>query len=320
MKTCLIFGGSVFVGRSIAERLVQAGYRVYVLNRGNYPTPTGCIQITADRNDMNQITQVFEELSFDVVFDGSAYHPKQTAIATQCLLGKTKHFIHISSASVYLRTESFPVIFTEESPVGHNPNWGTYGYEKYQCEQLLRKAFLESGFPITIFRPFYIYGKGNNLNREKYIFHRLLKKESILVPRNGSTQIQFGHIDDLVHGLVACMLKEESYGEIYNIAGHEVVSFTEWIQICAEVVGVDPEIKLVKDKHGDHHPRQWFPFRDTHLVGNCAKLRAHLGITPRVRLLEGLQDTYESVKEELIEKPVVHTEAERRILTLMKRF
>ncbi|TCP60606.1 NAD-dependent epimerase/dehydratase family protein [Baia soyae] len=146
MKKCLVFGGSVFVGRAIAEGFVRGGNQVYVLNRGNGANPDGCIHLRADRNDADQVARALSGLSFDIVVDASAYEPFQTRLAIQCLLGRVGHFIHISSAAVYQQTEEYPL--TEESPIGVNKLWGDYGKGKYLCEQELQKSFQEDGFPM----------------------------------------------------------------------------------------------------------------------------------------------------------------------------
>ncbi|QDR81039.1 NAD-dependent epimerase/dehydratase family protein [Sporomusa termitida] len=244
MKTCLVFGGSKFVGRAVATRLVQAGNQVYILNRGNNSTPPDCIQLLADRNNHREVMSVLEGLKFDVVFDISAYNPAQTKIAIDCLAGRIGHFIHISSATVYRHTEEYPL--NEESETGSNSIWGTYGTGKYLCELELRRSFQEKLFPITIFRPFYLYGPGNSHDRETYVFRWLLQNKPIIVPRKGQTIVQFGHIDDLVNAVMQSMLQEKSFGQIYNISGERSITFQGWLEACAKAVEVEPHMVFVE--------------------------------------------------------------------------
>ncbi|MFA4910212.1 MAG: hypothetical protein WC649_04135 [Desulfobacteria bacterium] len=55
MKNILIIGGSYFVGRVFVEELVkEAGYSIYVVNRGNVPlNMEGVHEIVCDRNDVD---------------------------------------------------------------------------------------------------------------------------------------------------------------------------------------------------------------------------------------------------------------------------
>ncbi len=315
MGTCLVLGGGRFVGRAIANRLVAEGNEVYVLNRGNHPTPKGCKQLIADRNDPDQLAAALNSLQFDYVYDISAYTPKQTLLAIQLLTGRVKHFLHISSAAVYQDTEEFPL--TETSPAGFNKFWGEYGIEKYRCEQELLKSFREDGFPVTIFRPFYIYGPGNHLDRESYVFRRLLNHAPIILPGMGRPIIQFGHIDDLVDTLMYLTGKPESFGEIYNVTGEEAVTMQGWVKKCAEVIGVTPQIILVEVKEVGYTSKEWFPFRDIHFFGSINKLNRQFEIRPRYSLLEGLKQTLKKSSIENLQQSFALSEAERDILKKM---
>lgn len=312
MKRCLVFGGNAFVGKSVASRLVQEGYQVYVLNRGNHPNPEGCIHIHADRNNLKEMTQVLEGLIFDAVFDITAYTPEQTRIAIDCLEGKTQHFIHLSSATVYMPTDEYPI--TEESAVGSNPIWGDYGTQKFGCEQELLRSYQTRNFPMTIFRPFYIYGPGNNHEREMYVFRRLLQGKPIILPGNGRPIIQFGHIDDLVDALLASMLQEKTYGQIYNIAENQYVTLKGWVEACAEAVGVKAQILLVEAADYGYKSRDWFPFRDIHLFGSCNKVKMQLGVEPKFKLVEGLLYTYRHLDKANLLEPIEYKDAEKAIL------
>lgn len=308
----LVFGGNVFVGRAVANRLMQEGYQVYVLNRGNYPNPEGVIHLKVDRNNREEMTRILAGLYFDVVFDITAYFPEQTLLAVECLEEKTKHFIHISSATVYMRTEEYPI--TEESSVGSSPVWGDYGANKFGCEQELVKSYVKKRFPITIFRPFYIYGPGNNHSREVYVFRRLLQGKPIILPGNGRPIIQFGHIDDLVEALLVCILQKQSYGQVYNIAENRFVTLKGWIEACAEAIGVEAQIVLIEASDYGYKPRDWFPFRDIHLFGNCDKVMLQLNIEAKFHLVEGLRDTYHKLNQDELRRPIEYNEAENAIL------
>ncbi|HEX9059371.1 MAG TPA: hypothetical protein VF941_04260, partial [Clostridia bacterium] len=75
MRKVLILGGSVFIGKVVTEGYIQNGDEVYVLNRGNHPIPDGAKHIKVDRNNSKQFALALSNMEFDIVFDGSAYHP-----------------------------------------------------------------------------------------------------------------------------------------------------------------------------------------------------------------------------------------------------
>lgn len=299
MASCLVFGGTQFVGKAVAKRLIDEGNEVYVLNRGNREAPKGSKALIADRNNINELSEVLNNKKFDYVYDISAYTPEQTRIAIQLLEGKIKHYIHISSATVYLDSNDYPL--NETSKTGDNPIWGDYGKNKYLCEQELIKKFTQSKFPFTIVRPFYIYGPENNHDRETYVFKRLLNNAPIIIPGKGENLIQFGHIEDLVEVLIQITGETKSFGQIYNVTDNNSVTMENWVEICAKVVGVKPNIILVDAKETGYLPRKWFPFRDVPLWGSTDKLLNDFDINQKYSLIEGLRQTFSQLsKEELI--------------------
>ena len=143
MNKVLVFGGNVFLGRAVVRKFISMGYEVYVLNRGMHENIQGAIPLIADRNKKEEVKRVCDNIQFDVVFDGSSYTPEQTKIAIECVNRDIRHFIHISSASIYIDENVYP--FTEESKRGANPIWGDYSANKYLCEEVLFDEYRKCG-------------------------------------------------------------------------------------------------------------------------------------------------------------------------------
>lgn len=312
MKTALVLGGSVFVGRAVTRKFLNMGYEVYVLNRGNHENVEGTIPLKADRDRLDEMIEACKGKHFDVVFDGSAYTPLQTKNAIESINKDITHYIHISSASVYMDEHSYP--YREDSNRGSCPVWGEYSTNKYLCEELLLKAYKENGFPVTILRPFYLYGIENNLDRESYVFKRLLTNQTIIVPGLGLPLIQFGYIEDLCSAIEVICQSEVSCGKAYNISGDEYVSFTGWIETCAKVLNVEPKIKLVDANAYGLKAREWFPFRDVTMIGDCSLIREELGIQPAYTLEQGLREIAEAIDLEELIKDFEINDKEKEIL------
>lgn len=291
MIKVLVLGGSVFIGRAITEKFIRNGDDVYVLNRGNHPCPEGAKQLIADRNNKEQFNKAIGEEQFDIVIDGSAYNKEQTRIAIDKLNNNNlKHYIHISTATVY--EEGQPQPYKEDgSKRGSAKSWGSYSTDKFLCEEELLSEYKEKKLPITLVRPFYVYGPGNNLDRESYIFARLIKGAPIVVPGKGKCKVQFGHIDDLCDAIMEMSKSDNSIGEAYNVSGNEVVTFEEWIKTCGKVLQIIPKMILVDAKDTGHKSREWFPFRDIDMYGDVNKIKKQLGVSPKYSLYEGLKET-----------------------------
>lgn len=57
-KSVLILGGSYFIGKKISEKLLHAGYKITLLNRGTkQPFSTKIQQISGDRGNKEEINK-----------------------------------------------------------------------------------------------------------------------------------------------------------------------------------------------------------------------------------------------------------------------
>lgn len=289
MGKVLIFGGNQFVGRHICERLIEDGYQVYVVNRGSRKNPQGAIHLRGDRNNEKVLINLLGTDEFEAVVDISAYEAYQMEISTRVLEGRYKKYIFISSASVYEDIDREAV--TEESAAGGSPVWGGYAKNKSLCEKVLKDMTRESGGSFTIFRPFYIYGSGNNLDRESYFFNRILDDRPIFIPSCESV-VQFGHVRDLAGNVSLAVFSDNFDNEVFNIAGGEVVTFREMVEVMGEVVGRVPIIREVDIIKNSLNAREWFPFRAVNLHGDTRKLREAGGSTDYT-FKEGLVETLE---------------------------
>ncbi len=290
MRKVLIMGGSVFIGRAIAKKFISMGDTVYVLNRGNHICPDGGIQLIADRNNFETMSEILKDYEFDIVVDGSAYNLAQTELLFKILKDRVKHFIHLSSASVYSDNGIFP--FYENSSRGQHNSWGDYSKNKYLCEEFLFKMWDETKFPVTIIRPFYVYGPSNNLDRESYVFSRILNEKNIIIPNRGNPLIQFGHIDDLCDAVVLLCGNEKTFGEAYNVSGDEYISLVGWVKLCAYILNKDAKIKLIDEDSYGYKARDWFPFRAINFIGDCSKIKTDVGFINKYSLCDGLKQTF----------------------------
>ena len=191
MKKILIMGGNQFVGKEIVKNFLEKDYIVYVLNRGTRKNIEGVFFLKADRNNYIETENILKNIEVDIIVDVSAYTEEQVDILQKVMKDRFKQYILISSASVYNSIESAPV--NEESEIGENLIWGDYAKNKYLAEQKTIENSNLYNFKYTIYRPFYIYGIGNNLDRENYFFSRIKYDLPIYIPSKNNI-IQFGYV------------------------------------------------------------------------------------------------------------------------------
>lgn len=285
----LVLGGTQFIGRTLAMELVARGHAVSILTRGRLPVDYEGLhaRYVADRRNAESLRQL-EGKRFDAVFDVSGYGAADVRPVLEALRpGTETRYVFLSSGAVY-KPSSAPL--SEDAPKGENEQWGRYGTDKLAAEELLREHRSREGFALSVVRPAYVYGPGNNLYREAYLFDRLERGEVVPVPQGGTTT-QFVHIDDLVNLLIDISQRAlDGEIEAFNCAHPEPVGWPALVEAAAEAMDVEPRFKGV-DYRGVMDPREFFPFRDcTYLldVGRAARF----GLVPAIDLREGLAETY----------------------------
>jgi nucleoside-diphosphate-sugar epimerase len=279
----LIMGGTRFIGVSLTKILVDQGHEVVLFNRGNKPAPVdGVEQIKGDRQNISQLKETLSSQDFDVVFDNNGRELSDTQPLVEIFKEKIQHFVYVSSAGVYLKTEQLP--HYEGDPV--DPNSRHKG--KHETEAYLANV----GIPWTSIRPTYIYGPGNYNDLEAWFFDRIVRDRPILIPGNGCHITQFGHVEDLAAAMAAVLGNNKAIGQIYNISGDRFVTFNGLAQLCGEAVGKTANIKYYDPKQFNFGKRKAFPIRVQHFFADIHKAETDLNWKPKFDLLSGLKDSF----------------------------
>ena len=292
MRKILVTGGTVFVSKYVAEYYVNQGDEVYVLNRGHKKQPQGVKLIEADRHEPGS---VLKDKVFDVVLDVTAY-TKTDVTDLLDALGDFKDYIFISSSAVYPETAKQP--FVEEEKTALNKFWGDYGTNKIEAEQELLKRVPQA----YVLRPPYLYGEGNNVYREAFVFECALKNRKFYLPKDGKMKLQFFHVDDLCRMIDALLAKKPAQ-HIFNVGNEEMISIKDWVTLCYEIAGKTPEFVSVTK---EPEQRNYFSFYDYEYQLDIAKQKQILKET--MPLKEGLKRAfawYKNHENEVIRKDYI---------------
>ena len=295
-------GGNQFVGKEIVKKFLEKDYTIYILNRGTRKNIEEVIFFKVDRDNFIEMENILKNIDVDIIIDVSAYTEEQVDILHKVMKNRFKQYILISSASVYNNIESTPA--NEESQTGENLIWGDYAKNKYLAEKKTIENSKIYNFKYTIFRPFYIYGVGNNLDRENYFFSRIKYNLPIYIPSKNNI-IQFGYVEDLALAIESSIGNSDFYNQTFNISGDEYVTMSEFSEICGKVMNKKAIIKYINTEENKIKARDWFPFREVNLFGDISKLE-NTGFRNTYSLIQGLEKTYKYNNEnDLITKPIL---------------
>ncbi|HEY9858742.1 MAG TPA: NAD-dependent epimerase/dehydratase family protein, partial [Candidatus Obscuribacterales bacterium] len=102
----LIMGGTRFIGVYLTRILVKQGHEVVLFNRGNKPAPAAeAQQIHGDRTDPAQLKDKLAAETFDAIFDNNGRELSDTQPLADLFQDKVQHFVYMSSAGVYLKSD-----------------------------------------------------------------------------------------------------------------------------------------------------------------------------------------------------------------------
>ncbi len=290
----LILGGTRFVGRHLAQLLVEAGVEVTVLHRGiTGEAVPGTKSVLGDRSQPDGLAAL-GGARFDAVVDLSAYFAEWTRGAAETLTGRVAHYVFISSGAVYRPGPELP--WPESTPFGPIPIWGRYGEEKVASERLLWDAYAEGRYAVTSFRFPFILGPGNFADRESFVFSRLEAGRPILLPDGGAALNQFVYALDVARALVAALERRDTAaGEAYNCAYPRAITNRGWVELCSEILGIEARIVAIDElalgvaAETVDLTNIVFPYPSLHYVLDTAKLSRELHVemtTGNARMLE----------------------------------
>ena len=280
----LVMGGTRFIGVYLTQQLVREGHEVVLFNRGKKPSPVpGLKVIKGDRTVAADLNQLAGE-SFDAIFDNNGRELSDTQPLVELFNGKVQHFVYMSSAGVYLKSDQMP----------HTEGDAEDPKSRHKGKNDTEAYLIQSGIPFTSIRPTYIYGPQNYNDLDAWYFDRILQNRPVPIPGHGQHLTQLGHCGDLADAMVKVLGNQTAIGEIYNISGDKAVTFDGLAKACAIAAGQDPDkLKLVHydPKSFDFGKKKAFPMRPQHFFCSIDKAKRDLNWAPKFDLIAGLKDS-----------------------------
>ncbi|MFC4990032.1 complex I NDUFA9 subunit family protein [Saliphagus infecundisoli] len=230
----LVTGGDGFVGQHLCAELVDRSHDVTSLSRTPDPSVLpGEVELTeGDVTDYDSIEGEFE--GKDVVMNLAALPPlhqppRETSHDSVCIGG--------SINAVEAAEEHGVSKFIEMSSLGADPN-GKIAY--WRTQGLGEEVVRYSDLNWVVFRPSFIFGEGS----ETFTFIRQHTTPYVTVLPDGGNQPRFQPIwiGDCVQMFVDGIENDEYVGEIYELAGPEVLTLGDVARLLYGTDGKSIEI------------------------------------------------------------------------------
>lgn len=256
----LILGGTVFLGRYVAEASVKRGHSVTLFNRGLHPADLP-FEVETLRGDRRGDLRGLEGRSWDAVVDTCGYVPGVVTASAEKLKGAVDRYVFISSISVYSEwdgsvvNESTPVnrITDEQAKaaeeiVPEGPiiavNYGAaYGGLKALCEEEVERIM--PGRAINA-RAGLIVGPFDYSDRFTYWPSRIARGGEVLAPGEPSRPKQLIDVGDMAEWIVHILETGET--GTYNVTGPDYrLTMNAILEECRSATESDASFTWVSD-------------------------------------------------------------------------
>lgn len=323
MTRVCVTGAAGFIGHHLCRYLKERGYWVRAVD---YREPEDDYEIIADQIDcscdlrdyvcaewavqgMDQVYALAADMG-GMGFVGSGENDLEimennTAISSNTLraarLEGVRRYLFTSSACVYnadLQTQTEAPMLREEDAYPPNPDT-PYGWEKFYAELLCEQYVKHSNMEVRVARFHNIYGpegtwRGGREKAPAWI-SRLVAEQKLGVADVDTVQLHgdgkqtrtFCFIDDCLNMLYALM--QSDYSKPLNIGTDRAISMNDLAYLIAGIAGIDITISYDPDAPVGVRGRN----------ADLTRMKAVLGMEPKVSLEEGMTITYQWIEEQV---------------------
>jgi nucleoside-diphosphate-sugar epimerase len=309
-RSVLITGGSSFIGSNIADRLIDRGAKIRVvddLTSGRIENIRGHLasgKIEFLQADLREpgVTRAAVQ-GIDTVIHLAADHggrgyvdlhqagPASNffldgLVFAESLKAGVKKVVFASSGCVYpnfMQSDTKKEIYlTEDLTKGPNDADNMYGWAKLMAEFTLQAYAREHGMKAASCRYFTVYGPRGVENHAviAMIARAFIKQDPFEVWGDGTQIRNWTYIDDIAEGTILAGEKIDD-GTAVNLGTMERVRVIDAVNMVCEFAGVKPKIKLLPN----------MPTGPLNRVADNSLAKKLLGWEPKYAFREGLKRT-----------------------------
>jgi 2-alkyl-3-oxoalkanoate reductase len=230
-----------------------------------------------------------------------------------CIEKPLLRFLQLSSLGVYEARHHYGTDETEPLPKDHQD---AYARSKVESEELALGHQRESGIPVVVLRPGFIYGP-----RDRTVLPRLieaLRKRQVPYFSGGRRALNTIYVGNLIEAMFLAIENPKAVGQMYNLTDGEFVSKRQFIDTVADGMNVPrPRFSVplwlalflagIMERRalgrGDVEPprltRARVKFLGLNLDYSIEKAKRELHYQPHVNFAEGMRQTLEWYKEKM---------------------
>lgn len=250
----VIIGGSGHIGTYLVPTLVEYGYEVINVTRGQsepYLAHTAWQQVQSvimDRTELDANGTFGEQIAAlepDIVIDLICFTLESAKQIIDALRGKITHFLHCGT--IWAHGHSTVVPATEDLP---RYPFGEYGIQKEKIEKYLLDEARRNQFPATVLMAGHIVGPGyvplnpaGHFNPE--VFAKIARGEELVLPNFGLETVHHVHAADVAQAFFKAITHwNASIGENFHVVSPAALTLRGYAESMYRWFGKDPKLSF----------------------------------------------------------------------------
>jgi 2'-hydroxyisoflavone reductase len=236
----LILGGTVFLGRHVAEETLRRGHELTLFTRGVHGADL-FPEAERLRGDRSRDVSALRGREWDAVIDTSGYKPADVAASCEVLADSGAHLVFVSSCNAY---PAWPVEPVDEESAAWDDGPDEYGPDKVRCERAASAALPDR---VAVVRAGLIVGSHDGVFRLPWWVKRIAAGGSVPAPGSPERELQIIDARDLAAWMLD--LAERRVGGTFNGTGPiGQTTMGELLGAAADATGSGARLAWVPDE------------------------------------------------------------------------
>ena len=307
----LITGGAGFIGSHLADRYVNAGHTVTLLDNFSTGSKTNIahlndtvIAIDGDIRDIDLVDKLIggsdlvlhmaAALGVNTILESPLESMSTNITGSEVILNAAaqhnKRIIIASTSEIYGKNTKQPLHETDDRVVGapQKIRW-TYSDAKAIEEAMAFALHQEKKLPVTTVRLFNTVGP-RQTGRYGMVIPRFvqaaLKNEPLTIYGDGKQSRVFCHVDDAVQAIVTMAATDLTIGDVYNVGGTGEVTIKQLAEQILKVTGSKSDITYTP--YSDAYPAGFEDIQRR--VPDISKVKNAIGWVPTKDIKQIISD------------------------------
>ncbi|HLB99994.1 MAG TPA: GDP-mannose 4,6-dehydratase [Candidatus Bathyarchaeia archaeon] len=302
-KRILVTGGAGFIGYHLCTKLTNAGSDVTIydnLSSGKIQNVKDAPKAKFTKGDILNLKQLCNSEKADVI-----YHLAAQVVVPYSMENPTEDFETNARGTLNLlekaRKDDARLVFASSAAVYGNPtklptpeNYGFHPFSCYGLSKVVGEEYCEMyvgqyGLDITVFRFANVYGSRCHGVINDFLDKLAQNPDKLVIIGTGQQSRDFVHVSDVVEALQSVALKENTFGQTYNLGFGKTTKIIDLANMILKILNLSEKTKITTTNvswQGDINTI-WF---------DITKAKKELGWTPEISLEDHLKKLIEERK------------------------